>query len=70
VALGLGRWGVALAAAGVWVVLTGHFVARRLRGTAHTARHVAEMVVTSALIPPLSVFWRLAGAVTFRVPFL
>jgi hypothetical protein len=31
---------------------------------------VAEMVVTSALIPPLSVFWRLYGALKFRVFFL
>jgi hypothetical protein len=69
-AIGLGRLGVALASAGVWAVLTARFVVRRLRGTAHTPRHIAEMVVTSALIPPLSVFWRLAGAVKFRVPFL
>jgi GT2 family glycosyltransferase len=69
-AIGLGRLGVALASAGVWAVLTARFVVRRLRGTTHTPRHIAEMVVTSALIPPLSVFWRLAGAVKFRVPLL
>ena len=32
--------------------------------------HVAEMVVTSALIPPLSVFWRVRGALQFSVFFL
>ena len=31
--------------------------------------HVAEMVVTSAVIPFLSVFWRLYGAWKFRVLF-
>jgi hypothetical protein len=31
---------------------------------------VAEMVLTSALIPFLSVFWRLYGALKFRVWFL
>jgi len=42
----------------------------RLRGTSHAPGHIAEMAVTSALIPPLSVFWRLRGAVKFRVLFL
>jgi GT2 family glycosyltransferase len=65
-----GVWVVALAAAGVWAVLSGRFLARRLRGTTHAPRHVAEMVVTSALIPWLSVFWRLSGAAKFRVRFL
>jgi hypothetical protein len=31
---------------------------------------VAEMLVTSALIPFLSVYWRLRGALRFRVLFL
>ncbi len=57
-------------AAGVWLGLTGQFCARRLRHTSHSPQHVAEMVVTSAIIPPQSVFWRLYGAVKFRVFFL
>ena len=44
--------------------------ARRLRGTARTPGDVAGMVLTSALIPYLSVFWRLRGAIHFRVLFL
>ncbi len=59
--------GVALAA---WLVLTLRFCLRRLAGTSLAAGHVAEMAVTSALIPPLSVFWRLYGACRFRVLFL
>jgi glycosyltransferase involved in cell wall biosynthesis len=58
------------AGAGVWLLLTGRFCARRLLRTSRAPRHVAEMIVTSALIPPLSVFWRLYGAVRFRVLFL
>jgi len=69
IAAAFGRSGMAFAAFLVWTVLTGRFFVRRLRGAEHSTRHVAEMLVTSALIPPLSVFWRLAGAVRFRVPF-
>jgi len=31
---------------------------------------VAEMLYTSALIPPLAVYWRVAGALRFKVAFL
>jgi hypothetical protein len=60
-----------LAAAGVaaWCVLTLALLRRRLRGTSRRLAHIAEMAVTSALIPPLAVFWRIAGAIRFRVPF-
>ncbi|MDB5998555.1 MAG: glycosyl transferase family 2, partial [Rhizobacter sp.] len=54
-----------LAVAGILV-----FAARRLRGTARTPAHVWEMVATSFAIPYLSVYWRLAGAWRFRVPFI
>jgi len=64
-----GSAAVALAAAAVWLALTGRFVARRLRGNTLRPGHVAEMVVTSAVIPPLSVFWRLSGAAKFRAAF-
>lgn len=52
-----------------WVWLTGAFCLRRLRGASKAPAHVAEMVVTSALIPPLSLYWRLRGAWAFRVFF-
>jgi hypothetical protein len=54
----------------VWAVLTGRFLMRRLRGTSRSAGHLLEMLVTSLLIPFLSVFWRLYGAVKFRVWFV
>jgi GT2 family glycosyltransferase len=72
VALGLlarRRWLAGLAAA-LWLGLTMEFCARRLRGVSHAPAHIAEMVVTSLVIPPLAVFWRLRGAVRFRVWFL
>jgi glycosyltransferase involved in cell wall biosynthesis len=71
--------GTLLAGAGVlatvaglaWLALTARLCAQRLRGGAsrHTFSHVFEMIVTSALIPPLAVFWRLVGAVRYRVRF-
>jgi glycosyltransferase involved in cell wall biosynthesis len=53
-----------------WALLTGRFCARRLQGTSHAPSHLAEMIVTSALIPPLAIFWRLCGALRYRVIFL
>lgn len=60
---------VALGGLAVWAVLTARFAWRRLRGTSRSARHVAEMVWTSIAIPPLSIWWRLVGAVRYRVFF-
>src|SRR5205814_8353735 len=47
---------LALAGSGLWLALTAQFCARRLRGTSHAPAHLAEMAVTSALIPLLSVY--------------
>jgi hypothetical protein len=52
-----------------WLALTVRLCARRLDGTAKTTSHIAEMIVTSALLPPLAVFWRIAGAIRYRVRF-
>jgi len=54
----------------LWTVLTLRFCWARLRRTAKSASHVAEMIVTSAAIPLLAVFWRAVGAVRYRVMFL
>ncbi|CAG9179174.1 glycosyltransferase family 2 protein [Cupriavidus respiraculi] len=73
VSLGAGLAGepsVAVPALGVWAAFTLWFWLRRLRGAALTPAHVAEMFVTSILIPPLSMYWRLRGALDFRVAFL
>jgi hypothetical protein len=53
-----------------WLLLSTHFCLQRLRGTALHPAHIAEIALTSFLIPPLAVFWRLAGAIRFRVGFV
>ncbi len=70
----LGAWltdapALAAAAGATWIAMTSWLCLRRLQGTSRNPLHVAEMVFTSALIPPLAVFWRLAGAIRFRVRF-
>ena len=60
---------VAVGALCVWAVLTLRFARRRLRGTSRSLRHVAEMLWTSIVIPPLSIWWRLVGAFRYRVVF-
>ena len=58
------------AAAAIWLLLTGRFFVHRMRGASWRPSHVLEMLVTSALIPPLAVYWRFAGALKYRVAFL
>jgi cellulose synthase/poly-beta-1,6-N-acetylglucosamine synthase-like glycosyltransferase len=53
----------------LWLFFTVKFFLQRIKGASRRPAHVAEMLVTSAVIPPLSVFWRLVGALRFRVPF-
>jgi len=66
----LGRPRVALLTTAIWATLSGRFFVRRARGRSQTPDHLAELALTSVLIPPLAVFWRLRGAWAFRVPFL
>lgn len=63
------RRALAAAGGGAWLLMTGRFCRSRLQGTRKTLPHVAEMAVTSAVIPPLAVYWRMVGALRFRVPF-
>ena len=53
-----------------WLYMSGRFCIQRLRKTSHAPGHVLEMIVTSIVIPPLVVFWRLWGMIKFRVFFL
>jgi glycosyltransferase involved in cell wall biosynthesis len=69
IGLAAGTPPLAVASAGCWTALTGHFCTERLRGTSHSPTHVAEMLLTSAIIPPLSLYWRIRGAVRYRVLF-
>ena len=61
--------GAALGAAAAALLGVGVFALRRLRRTKRSPEHVAEMLVTSAVIPYLSIYWRLRGAWHFRTPF-
>lgn len=70
ISLLLGQPVVAAPAGLIWLALTARFCAMRLSGTAKTPSHIAEMIVTSAIIPPLAVFWRMVGAFRFKVPLV
>lgn len=69
-ALLLGRPRLALLATVLWTTLVGRFFAQRAAGRSRRPGHLAELALTSALIPPVAVYWRLRGAWTFRVRFL
>jgi len=60
---------LALISLAVWLGIGAGFASRRLSNTSHAPRHVVEMIVTSLLIPWISVYWRTRGALRFRVPF-
>ena len=63
-------WPKAAGAAGaIALLLVGGLAWQRLRATSRAPAHVWEMLVTSALIPFLSIYWRLRGAWRFRVAF-
>lgn len=61
---------IAAVAGGIWLLMTGRFFWSRMRNTSKTGSHIGEMLLTSVLIPPLAVFWRLVGAFRFRVPLI
>jgi GT2 family glycosyltransferase len=69
VGLAAGSPVLALAGFAAWAVMTALLCRKRLDGTSRSPSHIAEMVITSALVPPLAVFWRVAGAIRFRVRF-
>lgn len=60
---------LAMAAGAGWLYMTARFCMRRMRGTSMTISHIGEMIVTSVLIPPCALFWRMIGALRFRVLF-
>lgn len=70
VALVAQRPTIALGALVVWLALTLRFALLRLRGTSRRLSHVAEMLWTSIVIPPLALWWRAVGNVRYRVLFL
>jgi glycosyltransferase involved in cell wall biosynthesis len=63
------RWRLTWAASLGWLALEGWFFARRARGVSHEPRHLLDLALTSLVIPLLSIYWRLRGAIRFRVLF-
>ena len=53
-----------------WMLLNGFFIYKRLRATKLSLNHIGEMIVTSFIIPFLSVYWQWYGAVKYRVLFI
>lgn len=53
-----------------WAAFTGWFIARRLAHTSHSINHILEMTVTSAVIPVLSIYYRIYGSWKFKSPLL
>ncbi|WP_238270055.1 glycosyltransferase family 2 protein [Paraburkholderia terrae] len=54
----------------IWSGLTAWLCVDRLRHTRRDPAHIAEMTWTSMLIPFLSIYWRLRGAIRYKVFFL
>ena len=59
-----------LVALGAWIIAIGAFAYKRLQGTDESLSHRMEMILTSILIPYLSVYWTLRGALRYKVFFL
>jgi GT2 family glycosyltransferase len=60
---------LALPAGLAWLALYLAFALQRLKNTSRAPAHVLEMLLTSLIIPYLSIFWRLRGAWKYRVWF-
>lgn len=65
-----GLRGVAGFGLGVWAAMSLRFIASRLHARSTKPSHVLEMALTSLAIPPVATFWRVAGALRYRVLFL
>jgi GT2 family glycosyltransferase len=68
--LAFGQYLFAMVCGAAWMGMTAQFFLMRLRGTTKAVSHVMEMIFTSMLIPPHAVFWRMVGALKFRVLFV
>lgn len=69
VALLLPLWWLAGGAGLLWLVLTAIFFRRRAQGTSSRIRDRLDLALTSALVPLLSIGWRLVGMARFGPRF-
>lgn len=58
---------IALVCLSIWLYLMIAFILKRLTNASLSFKHVVEMIATSLLIPFVSVFWNLYGAIKFKV---
>lgn len=70
IAFSSGSKSLAFIALLVWAFALILFISKRLRGTDMSFSHRTEMIVTSLIIPYLSVYWTLRGALRYKVFFL
>jgi len=54
----------------VWFLFLAGFITKRLSSTSHSLVHITEIIVTSTVIPFLSVYWQIYGALKYRVLFI
>lgn len=54
----------------VLFLLFGQFITNRLQGRHKSFNQVTDMIITSLIIPFLSIFWRIYGSVKYRIVFL
>jgi hypothetical protein len=67
ISLAFGQYILSIGALVAWLCLVGWFCVKRLRGNSKSPRHIAEMALTSALIPLISFYWLIVGTLRYRV---
>jgi len=70
ISLIIGQYKIAEFSTIMIVTLWLMFTVQRLQNTRKSIKHILEMLVTSVIIPTLSVYWRLYGAIKYRVIFI
>lgn len=61
---------VSILASIIWLLNILILVVKRLSGTSHSWQHIGQVLLTSLATPFLSVYWRLYGAVKYRVLYV
>jgi glycosyltransferase involved in cell wall biosynthesis len=61
---------LSVGSAACWFSLTTWFAMKRLAYTSHSIQHILEMFFTSAVIPVLSLYYRLYGAWKYKAPLI
>lgn len=65
-----GSWYSTFSLISFWAFLTGRFFLKRIKSTSRSLSHITEMAATSVAIPFVAIYWRIYGAIKFRVFFM